>query len=160
MRRQSFLAKLKAGGKLELVEPSPEISDSYLQKAENALNASDLLLKNLFAEEAICLGYYCMYYPLLALFSRCGIKCATPAGSIILFKKLFNNAGLLALISDAKQERVDRQYYTNVNTTLSEAKDMLRNAHNFRIQLRLMLESLNSAKINSIRLKLLSLLKD
>jgi hypothetical protein len=46
MKRQDFLSKLKAQGKLELKEPSEEVKESYLEKSLNSLKAANLLFKS------------------------------------------------------------------------------------------------------------------
>jgi len=48
MKKQSFLSKLKKECKLELVEPSEEICNSYVEKAENCLKSIEnvMLVKN------------------------------------------------------------------------------------------------------------------
>ncbi len=46
MKRNNFLNKLKKEEKLELVEPSEEIKDSYSDKSDNCLKSAKLLLEN------------------------------------------------------------------------------------------------------------------
>lgn len=58
MKRINFLIELKKKGKLEIVEPSEEIKNSYIEKSESNLISAKILLKNERLEEAVSLAYY------------------------------------------------------------------------------------------------------
>ena len=109
MRKINFLAKLFDEGKLQLVNPSEEIKDSYIKKSESNLISAKILLENNKLEESVSLVYYSMYHMLTALLFKVGIKCENHSASIILLKELFSidNSGIFF----AKKERVDKQYY-------------------------------------------------
>ena len=111
MKKPSFLDKLKGEGKLELVEPSEEICASYMEKANSCLKSAKLLLENDLFENSISMSYYTMYNSLTALLFRTGIKCENNSASILLLKKLFGMGDLFEIISFAKEERIDKQYY-------------------------------------------------
>ena len=51
MKKTIFLKKLKKEGKIELIEPSEEIKEAYLKKADSYLVSTRLLLKNNLLEE-------------------------------------------------------------------------------------------------------------
>jgi len=118
MIKSTFLIKLKEEGKLELVEPSKEICDSYIEKANNSLKSAKLLLKNALYENSVSMSYYTMYNSLTALLFRCGIKCENHSGSILILKKLFKRHDLFKIISWAKKERIDKQYYLTTEKNL------------------------------------------
>src|SRR3989344_5520009 len=129
-----FLNKLKKEEKLELVEPSEEISDSYFEKSANCLKSAKLLLQNNLYENSISMSYYAMYNLLLALLFRVGIKCENHSGSILLLKLLFEQNDLFKLISDAKKERIDKQYYVTTEKdeiTKEIAEELFNDAENF-----------------------------
>ncbi len=155
MKKPSFLSKLKQDEKPELVEPSDEICDSYLEKADNCLKSAKLLLQNNLYENSISMSYYTMYNSLTALLFKTGIKCENHAGSILLFKKLFDRVDLLKIISFAKKERIDKQYYVsskqNLILTKESAQDMLTKAEDFLIQLKLIIKNLKNEEIKKIR---------
>ena len=111
MKKQIFLNKLKKESKLELVEPSEEMVLSYLQKAENCIKSSKILFQNRLYENATSEAYYCMYNSLLALLFKTGIKSENHSASIIMLKELFRENALYKIISLAKEERIDKQYY-------------------------------------------------
>jgi len=118
MKKIKFLIKLRKEEKLELIEPSEEIKESYILKSRSNLASSKILLENNKLEEAIALTYYSMYQIVTALFFKAGIKCENHAATIILLKELFNTEN--SDMSSAKAERIDKQYYTNFHITKLE----------------------------------------
>ena len=89
MKKANFLSELREKGKLELVEPSEEIKESYLRKADNCLKSAKILLENDLYENSIGEAYYAMYDCLLALLHKTGIKSENHSASVILLKRLF-----------------------------------------------------------------------
>lgn len=61
MRKLGFWSKLKKEGKLQLVEPSEEICESYIEKSDNCLKSAKLLLQHSLYENSISMSYYAMY---------------------------------------------------------------------------------------------------
>jgi len=131
MKKQNFLSKLKREGKLELVEPSEEMKNSYLEKSLNSFKASDVLLKTGLLEESVSMSYYAMYHCLLALMFKCGIKCENHTGNILLLKVLFGEEELSDIIIKAKEERIDKQYYVDFNITKEEVQNTIRTTELF-----------------------------
>ena len=153
MKKQDFLSKLKDEGKLELVEPSNEISDSYLEKSSNSLRAAQVLLGEELLEESTSMAYYAMYHCLVALMRKCGIKCENHAGNIILLKKLFNENELGKIISNAKEERIDKQYYIDFEAIKDSVEELIKEAQDFTIQIKLIIENLKNENIEKVRKK-------
>ena len=155
MKKAGFFSRLNKEGKLELVEISEEIKESYLNKANNCLRASKILLKNEIYENSVSEAYYCMYNSLLALFFKTGIKCENHSASIILLKKLFEKNELFEIISFAKTERIDKQYHVESEQNLKPNKelgeDMIKKAEDFFIKIRLIIHEMNNEKINEVR---------
>lgn len=164
MKKSGFLNKLKKDGKLELVEPSEEICSSYLDKADKCLKSARLLLQNNLYENSISMSYYVMYNSLIALFFKIGIKCENHSGSILLFKKLFDRIDLFKIISFAKKERIDKQYYVaskqNSFLTKESAQDMLSKAEEFIVQMKLLIKSLNYEEMGRLRKEFRAFLKN
>ena len=98
MTRNNFLNKLKIEEKLELVEPSEEICNSYSEKSANCLKSAKLLLQNNLYENSISMSYYAAYNLLIALLFRVGIKCENHSGSILLLKLVFKENELFKFI--------------------------------------------------------------
>ena len=151
-----FLNKLKKEKKLGLVEPSEEICDSYSQKSSDCLKSAKLLLKNNLFENSIGMSYYAMYNLLLALLFRVGIKCENHGGSILLLKLLFEKDDLYKLISEAKKERIDKQYYVTTEKdeiTKEIADELLNNAEDFVLKMKVVIRNLNNDFIEELREK-------
>ena len=100
------------------------------------------------------MSYYTMYNSLTALLFRVGIKCENHAGSVILFNKLFGRTDLFKVISFAKDERIDKQYYVTSILTEESAQDMLAKAEDFLVQLKLIIGKLGMKDIERTREKL------
>ena len=156
MKRNHFLNKLKIEEKLELVEPSEEICESYLEKSNDCLASAKLLLNNDLYENSVSMSYYAMYNSLIALLFRTGIKCENHAASILLLKLLFSKQDLFKLISDAKEERIDKQYYVTTEKdelTKEATQELLVNTEDFVVKMRLIIKNLNNEYIDDIREK-------
>ncbi|MBS3145686.1 HEPN domain-containing protein [Candidatus Woesearchaeota archaeon] len=151
-----FLNKLKKEGKLELVEPSEDICNSYLGKSANCLKSAKLLLQNSLYENSISMSYYAMYNLLLALLFRVGIKCENHGGSILLLRLLFEEDELYKLIYDAKKKRIDKQYYVTTEKdeiTKEIAEELFNNAEEFVLKMKLVIKNLSNDSIDETRKK-------
>ena len=156
----NFLTRLKKEGKLELVEPSTDICDSYSKKASDCLKSAKLLLDNDLYENSIGQSYYAMYDQLQGLLFKTGIKCENHSGSILLLKTLYGEKQFSEMISTAKKERIDKQYYVNTDEediTKEIAKELLFKAEKFILKIRTMINLVDNNKIKTIRKKLESL---
>lgn len=161
MTKLDFLNKLMKEGALELVEPSDEICASYLQKADNCLKSAKILLENLLSENSISMSYYAMYNSLTALLFKTGIKCENHFGSILILKILFQSAELFSMISFAKEERIDKQYYVTSSPLIKEsALEMTKKAEDFLVKIKLITKKLNFEDINRLRTELNNMLKN
>src|SRR3989344_3923024 len=155
MKELNFLKKLKRKGIIELVESSEEMKLSYLTKAENCLKSANILFQNRLYENSTSEAYYCMYNSLLSLLFKIGIKSENHSASIILFDKLFGNKELVKIISWAKEERIDKQYYVEtqqiVKVTKESCNEMVLKAEDFLVKMRLLISELNNEKVDSAR---------
>ena len=151
MKEINFLIKLKKEGKLELIEPSEEIKESYIKKSESNLISAKILLENSRLEESISLTYYSMYNILLALLFKVGIKSENHSGSIILLKQLFSLDN--KEIFEAKTERIDKQYYVDFIITKEDVKDTIRKAEIFNSKLIDLISKANNENISDYRNK-------
>ncbi len=151
MIKLNFLHKLNEEGKLVLVEPSEEICQSYLEKAGDCLKSAKILRDNQLYENSISLSYYAMYNSLTALLFRLGIKCENHSAAISLLNFLEKREDLFIVISRAKEERIDSQYYITSQMSPTEAKtssqELLLQAEDFILQIKLLIKSLNTEKI-------------
>jgi uncharacterized protein (UPF0332 family) len=161
MKKRAFLKKLYKEEKLELVEPSLEMSASYFEKADNCLKSAKLLLSNSLYENSITMSYYGMYNSLLALLFSVGIKSENHAASIFLLDKLFYEQELYAMISAAKEERIDKQYYVpseNESIATKESSEaLLKDTERFIIQIKLKQKMITSEDREKLRKQFLLL---
>ena len=153
-KKPSFLTRLVKEEKLEITEPSEEICSSYLEKAEKSLKSAKILLENGLYENSVSMSYYAMYNSLTALLFRTGIKCENHSGSIILFRRLFRKDDLYKVISFAKKERVDKQYYVDFKLTKEPAVELFKKAENFLVEMKFIIRHLKTEEINEIRNRL------
>jgi uncharacterized protein (UPF0332 family) len=155
MKKQNFLSKLRREGKLELIESSEEMKASYLEKADNCLRSAKILFQNKLYENSVSEAYYSMYNSLLALLFKAGIKSENHSASIIILKNLFNAQELYKLISFAKEERIDKQYYVESKQTFTltenSCREMIVKVEDFLVKIRLLISRLSNDDIKSIR---------
>jgi len=157
MTETKFLDKLIKDKKLQLVNPSEEIADSYIKKSESNLISAKILLENNKLEESVSLAYYSMYHLLTALLFRTGIKCENHTATILLLKTLFGTDNSEILL--AKKERIDKQYYTNFHIIKKDVVETIEKAENFNKNLFDFISKLTGQEIEDIRKELDHLIK-
>ncbi|MCK5233387.1 MAG: HEPN domain-containing protein [Candidatus Aenigmarchaeota archaeon] len=161
MKRRGFFDNLKYEGKLELVEPSEDIYESYIEKSDNCLKSAKILLSNSLYENSVSMSYYAMYNALTALLFKIGIKCENHSGSILAFKKLFERYDLFKIISSAKKERIDTQYYlASKEDALGKksVENLFSDAEKFSVQIKLIAKNLKTSDIDILHEKFNSIL--
>ena len=151
MKKISFFAKLKKQEKLQIVKPSNEVCQAYLEKSERSLKSAKATYEIESYEDSVALSYYSMYYNVLALFFKIGVKCENHTATIILLKKIFDIDN--KIIKKAKTERVDKQYYVDFSVTKDEVNKMIRTAEEFNADIFNYIDSLNKNKIEEYRQK-------
>ncbi len=157
MKKINFLNELHKEGKLEFVEPSEEVKQSYLEKSDSNLLASKVLLERNLLAEAISMTYYSMYHATTALFFKCGIKCENHGATIIILKELFNFDN--KQISKAKEERIDKQYYADFYINNQDVLEAISITERFNSRIKDYISKLTNEKISEIRKNLIESLK-
>jgi len=74
----------------------------------------------------------------------------------LLLKLLFDKGELFNLISDAKKERIDKQYYVTTekdDVTKEIADELLKNAEGFVLKMKVVIKSLSNDDIDRFREK-------
>ncbi len=157
MTESDFLNKLKLEQKISLVEPSLEICQSYIIKADNCLKSSKILFKAQLYENSVGEAYFGMYNSVLALLFKVGIKSETHAGSIILIRKIFSLNSIEKSLLIAKKERIDKQYYVtdtfNLELNEDSAMSFIKRAESTILELKSYINNLNTEKIIILRKK-------
>ncbi len=159
-----FLIRLWREGKLEVIEPSDDICLSYLEKAENCLRSAKILLQNKLYENSVAMSYYVMYNSLTALLFKAGIKCENHSGAILLLKLLFKDDKIFKIISKAKEERIDKQYYVQSKQlaalTETTTTDLFKSAEGFLIEIKLLISNLKNDDIAALQVALKRLVRN
>lgn len=155
MKRPDFLNRLRKEGKLRMVEPSVDICNSYLKKAERSIKAAKLLSDEELYEESITTAYYAIYNSITAFLFRIGIRCQNHSVSLVLLKKLTKREDLYKMAMHAKEERVKKQYFVSSDEEMrvmeTSAKAVLEDAESFIIEIKLIIEKLDNGDIAKIR---------
>ena len=154
MKDRDFLTKAAKAGQLDIVEPSDNIFQSYLNKSENCIKAAELLIDNKLYENSISDSYYAIYNSINALLRKVGIKCENHTVSISLLEILFSETVLRDLADRAKDARIDSQYNIDVSETKLKAVELQSQAENFVSAIRLLARKLSSEDIDKILQKL------
>lgn len=156
MSGQDFLRRLHREQKLEIIHPTDEVKISYLKKSGSYLASAKLLLDHGRYEEAVPLAYYSMYYSVMALLFRTGIKCENHAAAIILLRELFGIDE--SAQKKAKRERIDTQYYVDSMVTGLDVEDLIRAAETFNSRLLDVIDRLGNKEIFHYRSTLKTML--
>ena len=155
MKRSSFLNKLKAEESLKLVEPSGEISKSYLIKSDKCIQVARLAYDAGIYENAVSEAYYSIYNAVMSLFFKCGIKCENHSGAVISIKEIFKLESLYLIFSEFKKDRIDNQYYISIieSEPINKEKcsERIRTAQRFNVELRAFIGKITIQEINEIR---------
>jgi|SRR3989338_968928 len=150
MDKLAWCKKQKNG--IELIESNLNLSQEYLEKAENALKAVNALEGN--KEWQISSAYYAMYFSLYAIFMRVGIKCEIHACTIEIMKKIltkyFSNDEI-DLLQKSFTARIDAQYYTDRDVKEEQRIRMVVNASKFHLKCKEIAIKLTSKEILAIR---------
>ena len=157
MKKQNFLIKLFNEKKLQLVEPNEEVCKAYLEKSEKSLRSAKATLDIGSYEDSVTLSYYSMYYLVLALLFKTGIKSENHTASIILLKEIFGIDN--DVLTKAKSERIDKQYYVDFSVTKKDVEEMIRIAEHFNLEMFNFIERLNKDDIKTYQIKAKNILR-
>lgn len=154
---KELLIRLFNQGKLKIVFPSENVSESYLEKSKSNFESSQILFKENKLEESITLVYYSMYNLVLALLYKVGIKSENHSASIFLLKEIFefDNSKIL----EAKSERIDKQYYVGFKVTKKEVEESLKSTQDFNRELRAFVLNIGNKEIMNYKNKFKELIK-
>ncbi len=152
MKKRNFLHDLFIERKIQIVNPSENVAESYLKKSNGHLASAKLLCDHEHYEEAVSMAYYSMYHAVMALFFRTGIKCENHSATIVLLKEVYGVDS--KPLSEAKKERIDTQYYVDTITTRKDVGDLIQAAEHFNADIVDRIERLTNQKITQYRERL------
>lgn len=136
---------------IKIVEPNRRLSESYLTKADNALNSIEC---NKFKEWKLATAYYSMYFSVYAILTKIGIKCEIHQCTIEFTRKYlseFFNESDIDLLQIALKSRIDEQYYIDKEVNEESFTLILENAPRFNDKCSEILLKLNESKISQLR---------
>jgi uncharacterized protein (UPF0332 family) len=140
---------------IRITEPNTNLTKAYLKKATSALNTMTAALQINEADWTATTAYYARYFALYALLMKIGVKSEIHDCTINMAQLLANHEilrqNLVNDLTEAKQTRIDTQYY--VATELNQ-KEIIKNAEKARkfvLEIEQTIESITPKQINTIR---------
>jgi len=152
-----FLIKIRKEGKLELLDASEEIGQSYLNKSESNLASAKILFENDKIEETVSLAYYSAYNLLLSLLFKTGIKSENHLATIILLKEIFDFDN--SIILSVKEERIKTQYYVDFDISKEQVIAIIREVEDFNGNFFDFISKLTREKIDFYRNKFINMVQ-
>ena len=144
---------LKAKDGIELVEPSSNLAEAYLLKAQSSLQT---LRQVSDRDWKISTAYYTMYFSLYSILMKIGIKCEIHTCTLEFMKQFLSEFFIedgYKIISDAFKSRVDAQYYINRAVPDEVYRKIVAKASDFMLKCKEIVNKINEKKIIEIRNK-------
>lgn len=119
---------------IELVEPSDNLREAYLIKADETL---EVLRATKIRDWQLTTAYYAMYHGLYSLLMKIGIKCEIHTCTIEFAKRYLDKHFTkedFVLVDKAFRARNDAQYYVNRKVTNEDYNLILKKAPAFLIK--------------------------
>ena len=140
---------------IRIIEPNPNLTKAYLKKAKSALNTMTAALQINEADWTATTAYYARYFALYALLMKMGVKSEIHDCTINVAQLLANhgilNQNLVTDIAEAKQTRIDTQYYVATQLNQKEIRKNAETARKFVLEIEQTIENITSKQINTIR---------
>jgi len=146
-----WCCKKKSG--IKLVEPSDNLSLSYIKTAENSLGTMNRERKNNLTF-AVSACYYSMYYSLYSILTKIGIKCEIHSCTLEFMRKLlteFYTKDDMKIISKAFDLREIAQYHIEKVIDVKEADFIMNKAPFFVNTSKEILSKMNDNDIKKLR---------
>lgn len=142
---------------IELVEPSDNLREAYLIKAEEAL---EVLRVTKVRDWELTTAYYVMYHGLYSIFMKIGIKCEIHTCTIEFAKRFLKNYFTVedfTLLYKAFKARNDAQYYVNREVINEDYQLILEKAPLFLVKCKNII--IDQKEINKIRANIKEIIK-
>jgi uncharacterized protein (UPF0332 family) len=138
-----------------IIEPNPNLTKAYLKKAKSALNTMTAALQINEADWTTTTAYYARYFALYALLTKMGVKseihdCTINVAQLIAKHGILSQ-NLVNDIVEAKQTRIDTQYYVATQLNQKEIRKNAETARKFVLEIEQTIENVTSKQINIIR---------
>jgi uncharacterized protein (UPF0332 family) len=111
---------------IRITEPNPNLTKAYLKKATSALNTMTATIQINEADWTATTAYYARYFALYALLMKIGVKSEIHDCTINVAQLLANHGilpqKLVDDITEAKQTRIDTQYYVATDVSQKQIR--------------------------------------
>jgi len=136
---------------LRLVEPSANLADAYVRKAEGALES---MRANVSNDWKIAMAYYTIYFSLYSVLAKIGVKSGIHACTIEFARRFlgghFSDAEI-EFVEESFKARIDAQYYVDRGVPDAQCHEMMDTAPEFLVKCKAVLVTLNEKRTNEIR---------
>jgi len=152
-RRLTWCLRQKKG--IRIIEPNENLSKAYIRKAKSSLNTMNAALQIKETDWILTTAYYARYFALYALLMKLGIRSEIHDCSIAIARLLTRhrilNKNLVTDISQAKQIRIETQYYVTQELKQTKIRRNVESAHKFVLEIEKIIENITTDQIKNIR---------
>ena len=152
-RRITWCFRQKKG--IRIIEPNENLAKAYIRKAKSSLNTMNAALQIKETDWILTTAYYARYFALYALLMKLGIKSEIHDCSIAIARLLTRhrilNKNLVTDISQAKQMRIETQYYVTQELKQTKIRRNVESAHKFVLEIEKTIENITTDQIKNIR---------
>jgi len=143
---------------IRITEPNNNLTKAYLKKATSALNTMTAALQINEGDWTATTAYYARYFALYALLMKIGAKSEIHDCTINIAQLLANNGilrqNLVADIVEAKQTRIDTQYYVVTEVSKKQIRKNAETARKFVLEIEQTTENITQEQISIVRAQL------
>ena len=155
MKDDNLIWCLRQKHGIRIIEPNPNLTNAYLKKAISALNTMTATLQIKETDWTATTAYYARYFALYALLMKIGAKSEIHECTINIAQLLANHKiirqNIVNEITEAKQQRIDTQYYVTTQQNLKEIRKNAEKARKFVLEIEQATENITLTQINTIR---------
>lgn len=155
MEDRSIIWCLKQKRGIRIIDPNENLVKEYLRKATGSLNTMNAALQINETEWIMTTAYYARYFALYALLMKSGVKSEIHDCSIAVARLLAREGilteNLVNDISQAKEMRVDVQYYVTRELEQGKVRRNVESARKFVLEIEKAIEKITTEQIESIR---------
>lgn len=139
MENRSVIWCLKQKRGIRIIDPNENLVKEYIRKATGSLNTMNAALQINETEWIMTTAYYARYFALYALLMKMGVKSEIYDCSIAVARLLARDGvlteNLVNDISQAKEVRVDVQYYVTKELEQRKVRRNVESARKFVLEI-------------------------
>ncbi|MCW4005476.1 MAG: HEPN domain-containing protein [Candidatus Bathyarchaeota archaeon] len=143
---------------IRIISPNLNLTKAYLKKSVSALNTMNAAIELEETDWITTTAYYARYFALYALLMKIGIKSeihdCTINLALLLAKNNIIDPKLAEELDQAKNDRIETQYYVEQEQTKQATKNNAKNARHFVLEIEKTIENITPKQIASIRRQL------